>query len=295
MLGIDGTGGGIVERAHSHCRGRRKAVTADSDLSGAGGHSFQVCRARLLALERVRSVRPDLVVLEEVMPPFVDGLDVCRILRSGRTRPRAGHRRQRARALDRPADRGGPSRGRRGGVRGGRGVRVHGGAAGPAGRGRRRGAGLAGGARPVVVQQAVLDPARDARAVVADVRPRAVLARHPAVQGEAVGSPGPGRARRTRSSGPSGCSRSSRWCCRPRCPCWTSRGCRRRRHLPARPRPPWPAVRGRRGRDGAEGHRGELRPKTHRSSPELLVVPAGRCAGRAGRFVRVRRKNCPEG
>ncbi|GGY39704.1 response regulator transcription factor [Streptomyces tanashiensis] len=45
------------------------------------GNSVQVVADGRSALERVRSVRPDLVVLD-VMLPFVDGLDVCRILRS---------------------------------------------------------------------------------------------------------------------------------------------------------------------------------------------------------------------
>ncbi|MEV4427645.1 response regulator transcription factor [Streptomyces sp. NPDC049602] len=45
------------------------------------GNSVQVVGDGRSALERVRSVRPDLVVLD-VMLPFVDGLDVCRILRS---------------------------------------------------------------------------------------------------------------------------------------------------------------------------------------------------------------------
>ncbi|MFE1548834.1 response regulator transcription factor [Streptomyces sp. NPDC058718] len=45
------------------------------------GNTVQVVADGRAALERVRSVRPDLVVLD-VMLPFVDGLDVCRILRS---------------------------------------------------------------------------------------------------------------------------------------------------------------------------------------------------------------------
>ncbi|WP_426364338.1 response regulator transcription factor [Streptomyces sp. E-08] len=45
------------------------------------GNSVQVVADGRSVLERVRSVRPDLVVLD-VMLPFVDGLDVCRILRS---------------------------------------------------------------------------------------------------------------------------------------------------------------------------------------------------------------------
>ncbi|MFC9703287.1 response regulator transcription factor [Streptomyces sp. NPDC056943] len=45
------------------------------------GNTVQVVADGRSALERVRSVRPDLVVLD-VMLPFVDGLDVCRILRS---------------------------------------------------------------------------------------------------------------------------------------------------------------------------------------------------------------------
>ncbi|MER7949103.1 response regulator transcription factor [Streptomyces sp. NPDC096079] len=45
------------------------------------GNSVQVVADGRSALERVRGIRPDLVVLD-VMLPFVDGLDVCRILRS---------------------------------------------------------------------------------------------------------------------------------------------------------------------------------------------------------------------
>lgn len=45
------------------------------------GNTVQVVADGRSALERVRTVRPDLVVLD-VMLPFVDGLDVCRILRS---------------------------------------------------------------------------------------------------------------------------------------------------------------------------------------------------------------------
>ncbi|MFE0652843.1 response regulator transcription factor [Streptomyces sp. NPDC059534] len=45
------------------------------------GNTVQVVADGRAALERVRSVRPDLVVLD-VMLPFVDGLDVCRILRA---------------------------------------------------------------------------------------------------------------------------------------------------------------------------------------------------------------------
>ncbi|MFB6837050.1 response regulator transcription factor [Streptomyces sp. NPDC056361] len=45
------------------------------------GNAVQVVADGRAALEKVRSVRPDLVVLD-VMLPFVDGLDVCRILRS---------------------------------------------------------------------------------------------------------------------------------------------------------------------------------------------------------------------
>ena len=45
------------------------------------GNTVQVVADGRSALEKVRSVRPDLVVLD-VMLPFVDGLDVCRILRS---------------------------------------------------------------------------------------------------------------------------------------------------------------------------------------------------------------------
>ncbi|MEU3609056.1 response regulator transcription factor [Streptomyces sp. NPDC035033] len=45
------------------------------------GNSVQVVADGRTALERIRSARPDLVVLD-VMLPAVDGLDVCRILRS---------------------------------------------------------------------------------------------------------------------------------------------------------------------------------------------------------------------
>ncbi len=44
------------------------------------GHSVQVVGDGRAALERCRAYRPDLVVLD-VMMPVVDGLDVCRILR----------------------------------------------------------------------------------------------------------------------------------------------------------------------------------------------------------------------
>ncbi|GAA1796121.1 response regulator transcription factor [Luedemannella flava] len=45
------------------------------------GHSVQVVGDGRAALDRCRAYRPDLVVLD-VMMPLVDGLDVCRILRS---------------------------------------------------------------------------------------------------------------------------------------------------------------------------------------------------------------------
>jgi len=45
------------------------------------GHSVHVVSDGRSALERCRAYRPDLVVLD-VMMPVVDGLDVCRILRS---------------------------------------------------------------------------------------------------------------------------------------------------------------------------------------------------------------------
>lgn len=45
------------------------------------GHSVQVVGDGRAALERCRAYRPDLAVLD-VMMPLVDGLDVCRILRA---------------------------------------------------------------------------------------------------------------------------------------------------------------------------------------------------------------------
>ncbi|WP_031520365.1 response regulator transcription factor [Streptomyces sp. NRRL F-5123] len=45
------------------------------------GHAVQVVADGRTALERARSVQPDLIVLD-VMLPLVDGLDVCRILRT---------------------------------------------------------------------------------------------------------------------------------------------------------------------------------------------------------------------
>ncbi|QKW39694.1 response regulator transcription factor [Actinomadura sp. NAK00032] len=45
------------------------------------GHAVQVAADGRAALERARSARPDLLVLD-VMLPLVDGLDVCRILRT---------------------------------------------------------------------------------------------------------------------------------------------------------------------------------------------------------------------
>jgi DNA-binding response OmpR family regulator len=45
------------------------------------GHSVQVAADGQTALERCRSNRPDLLILD-VMMPAVDGLDVCRILRA---------------------------------------------------------------------------------------------------------------------------------------------------------------------------------------------------------------------
>ncbi|MFC8532810.1 response regulator transcription factor [Streptomyces sp. NPDC057249] len=45
------------------------------------GHAVQVVADGRAALERARSARPDLIVLD-VMLPLVDGLDVCRILRT---------------------------------------------------------------------------------------------------------------------------------------------------------------------------------------------------------------------
>ncbi|MEV4411335.1 response regulator transcription factor [Catellatospora sp. NPDC049609] len=45
------------------------------------GHSVQVVADGLAALERCRAYRPDLVVLD-VMMPTLNGLDVCRILRA---------------------------------------------------------------------------------------------------------------------------------------------------------------------------------------------------------------------
>jgi DNA-binding response OmpR family regulator len=45
------------------------------------GHAVQVAADGRAALERARSAKPDLIVLD-VMLPLVDGLDVCRILRT---------------------------------------------------------------------------------------------------------------------------------------------------------------------------------------------------------------------
>ncbi|GAA1884357.1 response regulator transcription factor [Actinomadura bangladeshensis] len=45
------------------------------------GHAVQVAADGRAALERARSSKPDLIVLD-VMLPLVDGLDVCRILRT---------------------------------------------------------------------------------------------------------------------------------------------------------------------------------------------------------------------
>jgi DNA-binding response OmpR family regulator len=45
------------------------------------GHAVQVVADGRAALERARSSKPDLIVLD-VMLPLVDGLDVCRILRT---------------------------------------------------------------------------------------------------------------------------------------------------------------------------------------------------------------------
>ncbi|MBT2379508.1 response regulator transcription factor [Streptomyces sp. ISL-111] len=45
------------------------------------GNAVQVVADGRAALERARSIRPDLIVLD-VMLPYVDGLDVCRILRT---------------------------------------------------------------------------------------------------------------------------------------------------------------------------------------------------------------------
>jgi DNA-binding response OmpR family regulator len=45
------------------------------------GHAVQVAADGRTALDRARSGRPDLIVLD-VMLPLVDGLDVCRILRA---------------------------------------------------------------------------------------------------------------------------------------------------------------------------------------------------------------------
>ncbi|MFD3946972.1 response regulator transcription factor [Streptomyces sp. NPDC058579] len=45
------------------------------------GHAVQVVADGRAALEKARSSRPDLIVLD-VMLPYVDGLDVCRILRA---------------------------------------------------------------------------------------------------------------------------------------------------------------------------------------------------------------------
>ncbi|TRV76510.1 response regulator transcription factor [Streptomyces sp. 130] len=45
------------------------------------GHAVHVVADGRAALERARSARPDLIVLD-VMLPLVDGLDVCRILRT---------------------------------------------------------------------------------------------------------------------------------------------------------------------------------------------------------------------
>jgi DNA-binding response OmpR family regulator len=45
------------------------------------GHAVQVVADGRAALDRARSVRPDLIVLD-VMLPLVDGLDVCRVLRA---------------------------------------------------------------------------------------------------------------------------------------------------------------------------------------------------------------------
>ncbi|MEU9704359.1 response regulator transcription factor [Streptomyces sp. NPDC047981] len=45
------------------------------------GHAVQVVADGRTALEKARAIRPDLIVLD-VMLPYVDGLDVCRILRA---------------------------------------------------------------------------------------------------------------------------------------------------------------------------------------------------------------------
>ncbi|MDT9692505.1 response regulator transcription factor [Streptomyces sp. P9(2023)] len=45
------------------------------------GHTVQVVADGRAALEKARTSRPDLIVLD-VMLPYVDGLDVCRILRA---------------------------------------------------------------------------------------------------------------------------------------------------------------------------------------------------------------------
>jgi DNA-binding response OmpR family regulator len=71
-------------------RGMARILVAEDDAKQAElvrmylereGHAVSVARDGRAALEQVRQKRPDLVVLD-VMMPGVDGLDVCRVLRA---------------------------------------------------------------------------------------------------------------------------------------------------------------------------------------------------------------------
>src|SRR5919108_1063658 len=71
-------------------RGMARILVAEDDAKQAElvrmylereGHAVSVARDGRTALEQVRQKRPDLVVLD-VMMPVVDGLDVCRVLRA---------------------------------------------------------------------------------------------------------------------------------------------------------------------------------------------------------------------